>query len=95
MFDQAGENFGQRAAGFAGCDQVHVNRRKDAGKIPKRLRKTAAIDERLVERVCHLLQARLLEPLLQDRQSFIERHSGLEQMGELLGEDEQLVMRDF
>jgi hypothetical protein len=41
------------------------------------------------------LHARLLEALFQHRQSFIERHTGLEQMPELLGKNEQLAMRNF
>ena len=37
----------------------------------------------------------MLQPLLQDREPFVERHAGLEQMRELLGEDEQLRVRNL
>jgi hypothetical protein len=42
-----------------------------------------------------LLNARLLQTLFQDRQRFVERHSRLQQMGKLLGKNEQLAMWDF
>src|SRR2546430_15970366 len=48
-----------------------------------------------MQRARHLLHSRLLEPFLQDRQSFVQRHPGLKQMGELLGENEKLIMRNF
>ena len=37
MFDQASEDIRQRAAGFTGGDEIHVDGRKDAGEIAKRL----------------------------------------------------------
>jgi hypothetical protein len=48
-----------------------------------------------VQAVRHLLHARLLESLFQDGQSFVERHAGLEEMAELLGENQQLGVRYF
>src|SRR5437868_7420602 len=48
-----------------------------------------------MRRVGHLLDARLLQPFFQDRQSLVERHSRLQQMGELLGKNKQLAMRNF
>jgi hypothetical protein len=41
------------------------------------------------------LHARLFEALLQHRQTLIERHARFEQMPELLGENEQLTVRNF
>jgi hypothetical protein len=49
----------------------------------------------LVQTLDHLLNARLLEPLLQNRQTLVEGHPGVEQVGQLLGEEQQLTMRDF
>ena len=48
-----------------------------------------------MQRMRHLLDARLLQTSFQNRQSFVERHARLEQMSELLGENEQLTVRDF
>src|SRR6266850_4525627 len=48
-----------------------------------------------MQRMCHLLDARLLQTLFQNRQPLVERHARLEQMSELLGENEQLTVRDF
>ena len=48
-----------------------------------------------MQRSRHLLQARLFETLFHDRQSLVERHSRLQQMGELLGKNEQLSVRDL
>src|SRR6267143_87191 len=48
-----------------------------------------------MQRMCHLLNARLLQTLFQNRQPLVERHARLEQMSELLGENEQLTVRDF
>src|SRR5437773_11745743 len=95
MLDQSGQDFGQRATRFTGCDEVNVNWREDAGEITKRLGKTAPVDERLVQAVRHLLEARLLEALFQDGKTFVEGHSGPQEMGELLGKDEQLAVGEF
>src|SRR5437588_8294141 len=43
----------------------------------------------------HYLDARLFQPLVEDRQSFVQGHSRLEQMGKLLSENEQLAVRDL
>ena len=88
------ENVGQRAARFAGRDEIDVDRWKDAREIAQRLRKTAAIDQGLMEGARHLLNAGMLEPFLENTQAFIKRHSGLEQMAKLLREDEQLCVRN-
>jgi hypothetical protein len=48
-----------------------------------------------MERMRHLLDAWLLQTFFQNRQSFVERHARLQQMSELLGENEQLTVRDF
>src|ERR1700736_954152 len=48
-----------------------------------------------MQRASHLLHSRLLEPFFQDRQSFVQCHPGLKQMGELLGKNEELIVRDF
>src|SRR4030095_12027767 len=48
-----------------------------------------------MQRMRHLLDARLLQTFYQNRQSFVERHARLQQMSELLGENEQLTVRDF
>ena len=95
MLDDAGQNLGQRAARFAGADHVHVERRKDAREIAQRLRETAAIDQRLVQRARHLLHARVLQPFLENAEAFVERHPRLQKMAELLRENEQLAVRDL
>jgi hypothetical protein len=95
MLDQPRQNIRQRAARLAGRDKIHINCREDAGKIAQRLGKTAAIDQGLMERVRHLLHARLLEAFFQNGQSLIEGHARLEQMPELLGKDQQLAVRNF
>jgi hypothetical protein len=48
---------------------------------------------RLMQTASQLLEARLLQTLFQDRQSLVERHAGMQQMRELLGEYEQLALR--
>src|SRR4029077_1568288 len=48
-----------------------------------------------MQRMGHVLDARLLQTFFQNRQTFVERHARLEQMSELLGENEQLTVRDF
>jgi len=48
-----------------------------------------------MERVRHLMDARLLQPFLQDRQSLVECHSRFQQLGKLLGKNEQLTVRNF
>src|SRR5712691_10286116 len=95
MFHQSKQNIRQRAACLARRHQIHVERRKNAPTIAQRLRKTPALDQRLMKRTRHLLDARLLETLFQDRQSFVERLAGLKQMAELLSKNEQLAMGNF
>jgi hypothetical protein len=95
VFDKARENVGERAAGFTGGDQVHVNRGKDPREIAERLREAAAIDERLVKGVSHLLETRLLEAFLEDGQTFVERHARFEEMPKLFRENQQLAVRNF
>ena len=48
-----------------------------------------------MQRVRHLLDARMFQPFPQNRQSFVQRHAGLQQMRELLSENEQLAVRNF
>src|SRR5438067_9496524 len=48
-----------------------------------------------MQRVGHLLDARLRQPVFQNRQSLVERHSRLQQMGELLGKTKSLTVRNF
>ena len=95
MFHQPQQNLRQRAAGFACRHQVPVNGRENSRKLTQRLRETPAVHQRLMQHVCHLLHARLFETLFQDRQRLVERHSRLQQMCELLGEDEQLAVRNL
>src|SRR3954453_5626192 len=48
-----------------------------------------------MQRLRHLLDARVLESLLEHAQAFIERHSGVQKVTELLRENQQLAMRHF
>jgi hypothetical protein len=48
-----------------------------------------------MERVSHLLDARLLEAFLEDGQTFVERHSGFEEMAKLFCENQQLAVWNF
>ena len=48
-----------------------------------------------MQRVRHLLDARLFQPFLQNRQSLVQRHAGLQQMRKLLSENEQLAVWNF
>ena len=48
-----------------------------------------------MQRVRHLLNARLLQTFFQDRQCFVERHPCLQQMGDLLRKNEQLAVGNF
>src|SRR5438552_1114799 len=95
MFSEPLQNLRQLPACFARRNEIDKERWKNSRHLAQGLRKTSAVDQRLVQRPRHLLHARLLEPLFQDRQSLVQRHSSLEQMGELLGENEQLTVRNF
>ena len=48
-----------------------------------------------MQRVRHLLDARMFQPFPQNRQSLVQRHAGLQQMRKLLSENEQLAVRNF
>src|SRR3989442_979555 len=48
-----------------------------------------------MQRMSHLLNTRLLQTFFQNRQRFVERHPCLQQMGKLLGKNEQLPVRNF
>src|SRR5438552_1748962 len=95
MLDDPGQNLGQRAARFAGADHADVERWKDAREITERLGETAAIDQGLVKRMCHLLDARMFQAFLQNSEAFVERHPRFQKVAELLGKDEQLAMRNL
>ncbi len=45
--------------------------------------------------VRHLVNTRVFQPFLQNRQTLVERHAGLQQIRELLCENEQLIVRNF
>src|SRR5437899_8158266 len=92
MFYQPQQNIRERAARFAGGDQVHIKRWKNPRKLAQRLRETPALDQRLMQGARHLLQPRLLQAFLQDRQPLVEGHSCLKEVGQLFGENEQLAM---
>src|SRR6516225_7728659 len=92
MFYESQQNFRKRAARFARGNQIDEQRWKNSRHFAKRLRKTAAIDQRSVQSPRHLLNPWLLEPFFQDRQSLIQGHPGLEQMRQLLCENEQLTL---
>ena len=95
MIDQPREDIGKRATRFARGHHVDVERGKDAWKIAQRLRETAPIDQRPVQRLCHLVDARMFQAFLEHRQSFVQRHARLQQMAELLGKNEQLSVGNF
>ena len=61
MLDQPEQNLRQRSARLAGSHQVYIERRENPRQLTQGLRKTAAIDQRLMQRVRHLLDARLLQ----------------------------------
>ena len=94
MFHQPRQNLGERAARFAGRDQIHIDCREDARELAQRLRETSSIHQRAVQRARHLLHFRLLQPFLENRKSFVERHSRGKQMPELLRKYEQLPVRN-
>ena len=48
-----------------------------------------------MQRMRHLLNTGLLQALFQNRQRFVERHPRLQQMGKLLGKNEQLPVRNL
>jgi hypothetical protein len=48
-----------------------------------------------MQRARHLLNPRVLEPFLKNAEAFVERHPGLEQVAKLLGENEQLTVRNL
>ena len=93
MLDQAREDVRQRAARLAGQDQVHVQRREDAREIAQGLRKTASVDETLVQGAGQALQIGLFETLDENAERFVEGHPGRKQIGKLLGEKQPLTMR--
>src|SRR5439155_15807645 len=80
---------------FPRAHHVDVERGKDSRKIAQRLRETAPIDQRPVQRPCHLVDARMFQAFLEHRQSFVQRHARLQQVAKLLGKNEQLSMRNF
>ena len=75
MLHQPQQNVRQRAAGFACRDHVRVKRRENSRKLTQCLRKAPAVHQGLMQRLRHLLHARLFEALHQDRQSLVECHS--------------------
>jgi len=48
-----------------------------------------------MQRVRHCWTTRLFQPFLQNRQSLVQRHAGLQQMRKLLSENEQLAVVEF
>src|SRR4029077_11252938 len=95
MLDEPKQNLRHRAASLARGHQIYVQWSENSRHLTQCLRKTATVDKGLMQRMRHLLNARLLQTLSQNRQRFIERHPRLQQMRELLGENEQLPVRDF
>ena len=95
VLDHARQNIGQRAARFAGADHVHIKRREDARKIAQGLRETASVNQRLMQRARHLLNARMFQPLLEHAEALVEGHAGLQEVAELLGENQQLAVRNL
>src|SRR4030095_2878557 len=92
MADEATQDFRQGTGRLAGGNEVHVKRRKDLRKLAQRLRETAPIDEGLVQTARERSKSRVLHPLHQNAQRFVERHSGGQQMRQLLGEKMDLAM---
>ena len=86
MADEALEDFGKRAAGFAGGDEVHVEGGEDAGEIAERLGEAAAIHEGAVEALGEAVEFGVFEAFFEDAEGFVEGHPGGEEVGELLGE---------
>jgi hypothetical protein len=95
VFHQSRQNLRQRTAGFTSRHHVYVERRKNPRELAQRSRETAAVDQCLMQCVRHLLDARMLQALFQDRQSLVERHSRLKQVAKLLGKNQQLSVRNF
>ena len=95
MIYQSHQNLRQRAARFTRGDEVDIKRWKNARELAQRLREAAALDQRLMQCADHLLHSRMLEPLFQNTQTFVERHASLLQMRELLGEHKQLTVRNL
>src|ERR1700748_1564781 len=95
MLHDAGENIRQRSARFASSDHVDVERSEDAREIAQRLRKAAAIDQRLMQSLRHLLDPRMFQPFLENAEALVQGHPGLQQVAKLLGKNQQLPMRDL
>src|SRR5204862_4439319 len=95
VLDQTVQNIGQGATGFTGRNEIHIDRWKNPGEIPKCLREAASVHQSLVKGVRHLLHLRLPQALLENGQSLVERHSRPQQVAELLGENQQLAVWDL
>src|SRR5437762_2696846 len=67
MLDQPKQNLRQRSARLARSHEIYLERLENSWPPTRGLRKTAAIDQALVRRMRHLLNARLLQTLLRNR----------------------------
>ena len=95
MLHKAMQDVGECAAGFACRDHVHIKGRKSSRELAKALREAPPVNQPLMQSLCHLLDARLLEPFFKNREPFVQSHPGLEQVRQLFRENKQLTVRNL
>src|SRR5262249_40633343 len=95
VLDHARQDIRQRSARLARADHVQIKRWEDARKIAQGLGETPSVNQRLMQRTRHLLNARMFQPLLKHAEALVESHAGLQEVAELLGENQQLAVRNL